>query len=132
MLDAQDRPTLICGVRGILYVELSVRTLSYDAHSGGASLYENAAWRLVEALGTMRKPDGTVTIDGFYDDVRKPTDQQVAHLKTVPFEEAKLKSIYGAKRFVGGRTGFEAQIALDEGIRRTGAHYRETMGSAGR
>ena len=28
--------------------------------------------------------------------------------------------------------GFEAQIDLDEGIRRTGAHYRETMGSAGR
>ena len=110
-LDAQDRPTLICGVRGILYVELSVRTLAYDAHSGGASLYENAAWRLVEALATMRRPDGTVTIDGFYDDVRKPTDQQLAHLKTIPFEEAKLKAIYGATRFVGGKTGFDAQVA---------------------
>ena len=110
-LDAKDRPTLICGVRGILYVELSVRTLAYDAHSGGASLYENAAWRLVDALGTLRKPDGTVTIDGFYDDVRKPSEKQLAHLKTIPFEEAKLKAIYGAKAFVGGRSGFDAQIA---------------------
>ncbi len=110
-VDARDRPTLICGVRGILYVELAVRTLSYDAHSGGASLYENAAWRLVEALGTMRRADGTVTIDGFYDDLRKPSEKQLAHLRTVPFEEQKLKAIYGAKRFVGDRSGFEAQIA---------------------
>lgn len=110
-LDAQDRPTLICGVRGILYVELGVRTLKYDAHSGGASLYENAAWRLVNALATLRTPDGRVTIDGFYDDVRKPTGEQLAHLKTVPFEEAKLKAIYGAKTFVGGLSGIEAQIA---------------------
>ena len=110
-VDAQDRPVLICGVRGILYVELSVKTLAYDAHSGGASLFENAAWRLVEALATMRKPDGTVTIDGFYDDVRRPTAQQLAHLGTIPFEEAKIKAIYGAKRFVGDRTGTDAQIA---------------------
>src|SRR5258708_11626852 len=110
-LDAKDRPTLICGVRGILYVELAVRTLGYDAHSGGASLYENAAWRLVDALATLRKPDGTVTIDGFYDDVRTPSPAQLAHLKTVPFEEAKLKAIYSAKRFVGDRSGTDAQIA---------------------
>ncbi len=110
-LDAQDRPTLICGVRGILYVQLSVRTLAYDAHSGGASLFENAAWRLVEALATLRKPDGTVTIDGFYDDVREPTPMQLAHLATIPFEEAKIKAIYGASRFVGNRTGSAAQIA---------------------
>ena len=111
MVDAQDRPTLICGVRGILYVELGIRTLAYDAHSGGASLYENAAWRLVEALATLRQPDGTVTIDGFYDDVRKPTEKQLAHLRTLPFEEEKLKAIYGAKRFVADRTGFDAQVA---------------------
>ncbi|HEX9495753.1 MAG TPA: M20/M25/M40 family metallo-hydrolase [Candidatus Limnocylindria bacterium] len=110
-VDAQDRPMLICGVRGILYVELSVKTLKYDAHSGGASLFENAAWRLVEALATLRKPDGTVTIDGFYDDVRKPSEKQLAHLKTIPFEEDKIKAIYGATRFVGDRTGSEAQIA---------------------
>ena len=102
---------LICGVRGILYVELSVKTLSYDAHSGGASLFENAAWRLVEALATLRKPDGTVTIDGFYDDVRRPSEKQLAHLGSIPFEEEKIKAIYGAKRFVGGRSGSEAQIA---------------------
>ena len=31
-----------------------------------------------------------MTIDGFYDDVRKPTEKQLAHLRTLPFEEEKL------------------------------------------
>ena len=110
-VDARGRPQLVCGVRGILYVELSLRTLRFDAHSGGASLYPSAAWRLVEALATLRRPDGTVTIDGFYDDARRPTAEQLAHLRGLPFEEAELKRIYGTDTFVGGRTGFEAQVA---------------------
>ena len=110
-LDAEDRPTLVCGVRGLLYVELSVKTLGHDAHSGGASLLENSAWRLVDALSTMRRSDGTVTIDGFYDDVREPTAAQLAHLRTLPFEEARIKAMQGASAFVGGRTGGAAQIA---------------------
>ena len=111
IIDARDRPQLGCGVRGILYVELGVQTLKYDAHSGGASLYENAAWRLVEALATLRQPDGTVTIDGFHDDVLDPTAEQLDALRKVPFEEAELKDIYGARRFVGDVTGFDAQVA---------------------
>ena len=110
-LDAEERPLLICGVRGILYVELSVRTLAYDAHSGAASLLPNAAWRLVEALATLRRPDGTVTIDGFDEDVLAPTRNQLEHLRTLPFEEGRIKSIYGCDRFVGDLTGFDAQVA---------------------
>ncbi len=110
-LDAEERPLLICGVRGILYVELSVRTLAYDAHSGAASLLPNAAWRLVEALATLRQPDGTVTIDGFEEDVLAPTPDQLEHLRTLPFEEARIKSMYGCDRFVGDLTGLDAQVA---------------------
>jgi hypothetical protein len=85
-------PVLICGVRGLVYVELSVRTLRYDAHSGGAQLYPNAAWRLIEALSTLwSNRDGRVLIDGFYDSARRPTDAQLAHLRdSVPFEEPQL------------------------------------------
>ncbi|HEX5039750.1 MAG TPA: M20/M25/M40 family metallo-hydrolase [Candidatus Limnocylindria bacterium] len=106
-------PVLICGVRGLVYVELSVRTLRFDAHSGGAQLYPNAAWRLVDALSTLwSNRDGRVLIDGFYDEVRPVTDAQLAHLRdNVPFEEAELKDIYGTDRFTAGRTGLAAQAA---------------------
>jgi acetylornithine deacetylase/succinyl-diaminopimelate desuccinylase-like protein len=106
-------PVLICGVRGLVYVELSVRTLGFDAHSGGAQLYPNAAWRLIEAVSTLwSNRDGRVLIDGFYDSVHPPTDAQLAHLRdNVPFEEAQLKEIYGTDTFVAGRTALDAQAA---------------------
>jgi len=110
-VDEKGRPLLVCGVRGMFYVELSVRTLGFDAHSGGAQLLPNAPWRLIQALETLRAPDGTVTIDGFMDDVLAPTDAQLAHLRTLPFEEAEIKRIYEIDQFVGGLTGFAAQTA---------------------
>jgi acetylornithine deacetylase/succinyl-diaminopimelate desuccinylase-like protein len=106
-------PVLICGVRGLVYVELSVRTLRFDAHSGSAQLYSNAAWRLIDALSTLwSNRDGRVLIDSFYDAVRPPTDAQLAHMReNVPFEERQLKEIYGTDTFVAGRTGLDAQAA---------------------
>jgi acetylornithine deacetylase/succinyl-diaminopimelate desuccinylase-like protein len=102
---------LACGVRGMVYAELSVRTLAFDAHSGGAQLLPNAAWRLMQALETMRSPDGRILIDGFMDDVPQPTESQIAHLRTLPFEEDEIKRIYDVREFVGGATGLDAQIA---------------------
>jgi acetylornithine deacetylase/succinyl-diaminopimelate desuccinylase-like protein len=110
-VDEKGRPLLVCGVRGMFYVELAVRTLGFDAHSGGAQLFPNAAWRLIEALETLRTPDGKITIDGFMDDVLAPTEAQLAHLRTLPFEEDEIKRIYDVKEFVGGLTGFPAQVA---------------------
>jgi acetylornithine deacetylase/succinyl-diaminopimelate desuccinylase-like protein len=110
-VDEKGRPLLVPGVRGMVYAELSVRTLGFDAHSGGAQLLPNAAWRLMEALQTLRSPDGRILIDGFMDEVATPTEAQIAHLKTLPFEEEEIKRIYEVDRFVGGLTGLDAQIA---------------------
>jgi hypothetical protein len=44
----EGRPAQYLGLRGICYVELSVKTGTLDAHSGlGGSIFPNAAWRLV-------------------------------------------------------------------------------------
>jgi acetylornithine deacetylase/succinyl-diaminopimelate desuccinylase-like protein len=110
-VDEKGRPGLICGVRGMVYAELSVRTLAFDAHSGGAQLLPNAAWRLIEALTTLRSPGGTITVDGFLDDIVAPTEAELAHLRTLPFEEDEIKRIYGVGQFVGGLSGFAAQVA---------------------
>lgn len=110
-VDEKGRPLLVCGVRGMFYVELAVRTLGFDAHSGGAQLLPNAAWRLIQALETLRSPDGTILVDGFMDDVLAPTEAQLAHLRTLPFEEDEIKRIYDIGEFVGGLTGFPAQVA---------------------
>ncbi|MGH8239369.1 MAG: M20/M25/M40 family metallo-hydrolase, partial [Steroidobacteraceae bacterium] len=110
-IDPRGRPMVTCGLRGILYVDLSVRTLAGDIHSEMAMLLPNAAERLLQALATLKRPDGRIAIGGFYDDALAATPEQIAHLRTLAFEEAALKRIHGAKTFVGGKSGFDAQAA---------------------
>jgi len=110
-IDSQGRPLVTCGLRGILYVELAVRTLAGDIHSEMAMLLPNAGERLMRALDSLKRPDGRIAIAGFYDDVLPPTPEQIAHLQTLAFEEADLKRIHGARAFVGDKTGFDAQVA---------------------
>src|SRR5215468_7701972 len=63
------RPEVALGFKGALGVRLDVRTLATDAHSSLEPVAPGAAWRLVQALSSIREHDGTVRIRGFYDNV---------------------------------------------------------------
>ncbi|MEK7316716.1 MAG: M20/M25/M40 family metallo-hydrolase, partial [Candidatus Eisenbacteria bacterium] len=77
-LDHRGVPLLYAGLRGICYVELSVETMSRDAHSGLAgSIIANAAWRLTWALASLKGPDERIRIPGFYDAVHPPTPRDL-------------------------------------------------------
>src|SRR5581483_1884235 len=54
------RPEFGLGFKGALFVRLHIRALATDAHSALAAVAPSAAWRLVEALASLRAPDGTV------------------------------------------------------------------------
>jgi len=106
--DESGRPVISLGLRGILAVELRARTANIDAHSGNGSLYPNAAWRLVEALSTLRTPDGEITIDGFMDHVRPPTPADLELLARIPYPDEQIRERLGIKSFLGGVTGQDA------------------------
>jgi acetylornithine deacetylase/succinyl-diaminopimelate desuccinylase-like protein len=86
----QGTITLTAGLKGILSVELRVRTVAYDLHSSNAPLARNAAWRLVEALGSLHEPSGRVRIPGFYDAVRPPTEAEHRLMARFPIETQVL------------------------------------------
>ena len=73
--NAAGRAQVMFGVRGLLYVQLVVRTLAYDQHSGWASLLPSAAAYLVAALASLRDFDMNVKIDGFYDHIVGPSEE---------------------------------------------------------
>jgi len=101
----QDRPELVLGLRGICYVELSARTASTDAHSGkGGSIFHNAAWRLVWALGTLKGRDERILIPGFYDDVKPPTARDLEILAALPDDIEDMKTRYGLKGYLNDMT----------------------------
>jgi acetylornithine deacetylase/succinyl-diaminopimelate desuccinylase-like protein len=96
-------------MRGIFYVELSVKTAVKDAHSGlGGSLFANAAWRLVWALSTLKGADERILIPGFYDDVRAASARDRALLAQLPDEFAAIKAAYQIDGFLKGVTDPDA------------------------
>jgi acetylornithine deacetylase/succinyl-diaminopimelate desuccinylase-like protein len=99
------RPELILGTKGLLYVQLDVQGIGTDAHSGGAPTLPSAAWRLVQALATLRAPDGQISIPGFYDAVRPPTAAELAALADQPDMDDEMRRIYEIERFVDGLEG---------------------------
>jgi acetylornithine deacetylase/succinyl-diaminopimelate desuccinylase-like protein len=110
-IDEEGRPVITLGARGLLYVELRVRALSRDGHSGGANLLPNAAWRLVWALGTLKGTDERVLIPGFYDGVRGISARQRELLEALPSHEESYKASFGLERLLLDRTGMAVAAA---------------------
>jgi acetylornithine deacetylase/succinyl-diaminopimelate desuccinylase-like protein len=105
-VDHDGAPTQTLGLRGICYVELSVKTASQDAHSGlGGSIFPNAAWRLIWALGTLKDRDERILIPGFYENVQPPSQRDLELLAKLPDDAQKIKSMYGLAGFLKGLTG---------------------------
>ncbi|MDI6771929.1 MAG: M20/M25/M40 family metallo-hydrolase [bacterium] len=112
--DAEGRPQVSLGRRGILEVELTVETMRVDAHSGQADVLPSAAWRLLRALASLKGPDERIRIPGFYDAVLPPSPGDVAMLEALPDYEPHLRATYGAREFVLGRSGRALNHAVFE------------------
>jgi acetylornithine deacetylase/succinyl-diaminopimelate desuccinylase-like protein len=105
-VDFRERPMQYLGMRGICYVELSVETASQDVHSGlGGSIFPNAAWRLVWALNTLKGPDETIRIPGFYDAVRPPSQRDRELMAALPEVAEEYRQRYRLDHFLKGLTG---------------------------
>jgi acetylornithine deacetylase/succinyl-diaminopimelate desuccinylase-like protein len=103
--DPEGRPSLALGAKGLVYMQLEVQGLGRDAHSGQAASLPSAAWRLVQALATLRDSDGRIVIPGFYDDVLAPTPAQLEALANQTDMEAITKEMYQIEAFVDDLTG---------------------------
>ncbi|HED03961.1 MAG TPA: M20/M25/M40 family metallo-hydrolase [Candidatus Fraserbacteria bacterium] len=114
-LDDDDIPAIVLGLKGMLYVELTARGPAADLHSARAAIVENPAWRLVQALSTIRDAAGHVTIEGWYERVRDFTPAELAALEAVPLPEEELKRELGIAHFLNDMHGPELKKALAGG-----------------
>jgi acetylornithine deacetylase/succinyl-diaminopimelate desuccinylase-like protein len=113
-IDPEGRPVCFLGGRGILYIEIRVRTLSMDAHSGSAHVLPNAAWRLHRVLGLLKSGDEQIQIPGFYEHALPPSELDLNLLDAMPTHEDIRRRQYGVSEFVRGVTGKELNRALFE------------------
>ena len=68
-VDAKNRPIVGLGMKGLLFVELSVKESIREAHSSLAVLIKNPAWRLIDAVKTLRDTKGKDSHQRWYKEV---------------------------------------------------------------
>ena len=111
-VDAKNRPIIGLGMKGLLFVELSVKESIRDAHSSLAVLIKNPAWRLIEAVHTLRNSDGKILIKDWYKEVSSLSKNDLKIIQKEPFDENAFKKEFGIKSFVGNMKGMDAKKAM--------------------
>ncbi|SMH39078.1 M20/M25/M40 family metallo-hydrolase [Mesorhizobium australicum] len=90
MWDAET-PAITTMLRGIVKEEFWVRCADRDLHSG---IYGNAARNplqvMSEIIASLRRPDGSVALDGFYDGVKELPAELAERWKSQPFDDKKF------------------------------------------
>lgn len=108
--DFNGRIRLSCGLKGICYIELSARGANTDMHSSRATIVPNPLWRMVWALATLKSADERITIAGFDDAVRAPTDDELRLLEALPFDEQEFLAMFGLDDVLLGLRGQALKI----------------------
>lgn len=112
-VDLLGRPTVVGGVRGIIVVEMVVKSIAYDAHSSLATVLPSAPVRLIQALATFWDEAGRPILDGLNAGVLPPTSAQLASVDATPTEDLEdLRREFEVDQFVGGIDGVEAIRAM--------------------
>lgn len=98
---ARGKPASPAGLRGTLGFEMSLQTGTTDTHSGTTGgTARNPLGELMQIVSELYDArTGRVKLKGFYDDVRKPTRQELADFRSSGFsidafrKAHKLKSV---------------------------------------
>lgn len=91
----RGHPAVTYGVRGLCYTEVVLHGPNQDLHSGlWGGRVPNPANELVKVLAQLWDGERRVTIPGFYDAVREPTEKERAAWKALPIDaKAALRGI---------------------------------------
>jgi acetylornithine deacetylase/succinyl-diaminopimelate desuccinylase-like protein len=105
---ARGIPAITYGLRGIVYMEVTITGPSHDLHSGlYGGMVPNPANVLCELLATLHDRDGRVNVRGFYDKVRPIAADERAMWAKLPQDEGKLAAELKLNG-VAGEVGFSA------------------------
>ncbi len=111
--DAKERVQLYAGIKGSAYYEFHAKSAAIDLHSSLAAVVDNPAWRIVQALSSMKNQNNDITVEGFYDEIEAPDEELIKLVRAIPFEEEALRDTYKITRpLITAARGEVAQDAL--------------------
>lgn len=113
--NAKGDMVLYLGNRGLAFGELEIRGGEWGGPAkrplfASHDLWvDSPAWRLAQALATLKDQDGNILVEGFYDNVRPPSaeDRELLARLLERFDEEQVKQELGIYRFKRGKSGRE-------------------------
>lgn len=101
-MQGPGKPAVCYGLRGLAGVQIEVKGANSDLHSGlyGGGV-QNSIHALVEVLASFRDAEGTIQVEGFYDNVRPVSDEERAAYAALEFDEEALKEELGVDTLFG-------------------------------
>ncbi len=95
------------GVKGILYMHFRTKTIERDVHSGYTQFVDNAAYELTWALSQLKNRDDVVLVQGFYDNIPEPTEDELKEIEEFDLKEKEMKETFGIESFRMGLSGLD-------------------------
>lgn len=102
-------PTIALGAKGMLYLELTLKSLKRDAHSMYAPVLPNAAWELIELLHKL-KSEGNINILGFFDNVNEISELEFEIMDKLPDVLEEMKEDFGVTPIVPSSKSYYEQL----------------------
>jgi acetylornithine deacetylase/succinyl-diaminopimelate desuccinylase-like protein len=105
--NANGVPVIALGMKGCMYFDLSTKgserggPTEGEIHSSDAVIVESPVWRLVHAVSSMVDENQDPAIDGMWDDVAEPANEDLALVRKVAkvFDQDCYAREIGVKRF---------------------------------
>ncbi|MCR5162992.1 MAG: dipeptidase [Thermoguttaceae bacterium] len=99
---ASGFPSITYGLRGILAYELTLFGPTNEVHSGiYGGVLANPCNILMEILGRMFDENRRIQLPGFYDDVRRLTEEEELQIHSLPFDEPSFYASLGVNGGIG-------------------------------
>ncbi|HZH13370.1 MAG TPA: M20/M25/M40 family metallo-hydrolase [Archangium sp.] len=104
-------PSITTALRGLLTVDVEVRALRQAVHSGmWGGPVPDPVMALCRMLATLTNPDGSIAIEGIYDQVRPLSEAERQSIQSLPGDAEYFKKQVGmvpGAQLLGGRHPWE-------------------------
>lgn len=101
---SETEPILLLSLRGICGLQINVHGAATDLHSGlHGGRIQNPIHALTQILASLRRSDGTVAVEGFYDNVVEFSQAERDAIARVPFDSDDYLQNLGLEEEFGER-----------------------------
>ena len=86
------------GNKGIVTFDMTVKSADVDIHSSFGGVINSASWYLLNALSSLRSPDGRILVEGIHEQIQEPNERELALIEEYALRTpAELNQVYGLK-----------------------------------